>query len=285
MPSKALGLTLIAPAFALLFLVLYSPALYGFYYTLFRIEYTVPTEFVGLQNYLRLLQDPGLAATVTRSVVFASFAVGLTVVLALVLATWIHRLSPGVGLLVQVVVIIPWIISAVVATLLFRWVFVNDIGIGVYLLQKLGLTNFQPLTNPTAAMALLIAVSVWKRLGYAVIVLLAGLKGIPTEYEEAARVDGASPWQTFRFITLPLLRTPLLLTVIVLTLSNLNTVETALVMTGGGPGDATRILPIDVYDRAFASYDFASATTLALSMFAANILLVLGYVRLTRWSV
>jgi multiple sugar transport system permease protein len=86
-------------------------------------------------------------------------------------------------------------------------------------------------------------------------------------------------------ITLPLLKTPLLLIAIVLTLSNINTVETPLVLTGGGPGTATRILPLEVFDRAFVNYDLGSATALALLMFAGNVLLVLAYVRLARWKV
>jgi ABC-type sugar transport system permease subunit len=141
------------------------------------------------------------------------------------------------------------------------------------------------MTNSTGAMTLLIFVSVWKRLGYAVIVLLAGLKSIPSECVEAAQVDGATPWQVFRLITLPLLKTPMLLVVVVLTLANINTVETPLVLTGGGPNDATRILALDVYERAFAIFDLGSATALALVMFAANIVMVLAYVRLTGWRV
>jgi ABC-type sugar transport system permease subunit len=85
-------------------------------------------------------------------------------------------------------------------------------------------------------------------------------------------------------ITLPLLKTPLLLVAIVLTLSNINTVETPLVLTGGGPGSATRILPIEIYDRAFITYDLGSGTALALVMFACNVLLVLAYVRLAKWK-
>ena len=282
--TRALGLGLIAPAFALLALVLISPAAYGFWYTLFRIEYGAPTDFIGLGNYVFLLEGTHFAGLISRSAVFTAAAVSITTVIALALAAWIHRLPQRQGFLVQIVVIVPWIISTVVATLLFRWVFVNDIGIAVYAFQRLGFGQFQPLNTPTGAMALLVAVSVWKRIGYAVIVLLAGLKSIPGELEEAATVDGAGAWQIFRRITLPLLKTPLLLVVIVLTLSNLNTVETPLVMTGGGPGDATRILPIEVYELAFAKYDFAGAATLAILMFAGNVLLVLGYVRLARWK-
>ena len=282
--TRALGLGLIAPAFALLALVLISPAAYGFWYTLFRIEYGAPTDFIGFGNYVFLLEGTHFAGLLSRSAVFTVAAVSITTVIALALASWIHRLPQRQGFLVQIVVIVPWIISTVVATLLFRWVFVNDIGIAVYAFQQLGFGQFQPLNPPTGARALLVAVSVWKRIGYAVIVLLAGLKSIPGELEEAATVDGAGAWQIFRRITLPLLKTPLLLVVIVLTLSNLNTVETPLVMTGGGPGDATRILPIEVYELAFAKYDFAGAATLAILMFAGNVLLVLGYVRLARWK-
>ncbi len=283
--NRSLGLGLIAPAFALLALVLISPAAYGVWFTLFRIEYGAPTDFVGLQNYRSLVEETAFAALVSRSAVFTAAAVAITVAIALALATWIDRLPQRQGFIVQVIVIVPWIISTVVATLLFRWVFVNDIGVAVYLFQRLGLGNFEPLNSAAGAMALLVAVSVWKRIGYAVIVLLAGLKSIPGELEEAARVDGAGAWQTFRRITLPLLKTSLLLVVIVLTLSNLNTVETPLVMTGGGPGDATRILPMEVYELAFAKYNFGAAATLAIMMFAANVLLVLGYVRLARWKI
>ena len=265
MHSRRAGLIYIVPAFALLGLVLFSPVFYGLWFSLFRIQYGAPTDFIGLDNFLRLLDDPTLGGTVRRSAVFAASAVVLTVTISLALAVWIHKLGERRGFVVQMIVIVPWIISTVVATLLFRWVFVNDIGLALSLARWAGLGEIRILNDPTSAMALLIAVSVWKRIGYAVIILLAGLKSIPDDYEEAARIDGASGWQIFRRITLPLLKTPL-------------------VLTGGGPGDATRILPMDVFDRAFVTYDLGSATALALVMFLGNILLVLAYVRLARWK-
>lgn len=285
MHRPATAFAYLVPGFALLGLVLFSPVVYAVWFSLFRIEYGAPTSFAGLYNFARLLEDPTLVPTFGRTAFHTGFAVVLTVVAALALAVWINRLRPRLAFLVQMIVIVPWIISTVVATLLFRWVFVNDIGIAAYVSQALVGITAQPLTGPNGAMALLIAVSVWKRLGYALIVLLAGLKSIPSDYEEAARIDGADGWQVFRLITLPLLKTPLLLTVVVLSLSNINTVETPLVLTGGGPRDATRTLAIDVYERAFAIFDLGSATALALVMFAANILLVLLYVRLSRWRV
>lgn len=274
---------LVAPAFALLGFVLFSPVVYAFWFSLFRIEYGAPTDFAGLRNYERLLDDHVLVATFGRTAFHTGASVVLTIVVALALSSWIHRLRSGIGFVVQTIVIVPWIISTVVATLLFRWVFVSDIGIASYLLGRIVGGVGELLSTPSGAMGLLVLVSVWKRIGYAVIVLLAGLKSIPSELEEAARIDGANAWQIFRRITLPLLKTPLLLTAVVLTLSNINTVETPLILTGGGPRDATRILAIDVYERAFAIFDLGTATALALVMFACNILLVLAYVRLSRW--
>lgn len=274
---------LFAPAFGLLGFVLLSPVVYAFWFSLFRIEYGAPTEFAGLFNFLRLLDDHALVATFGRTAFHSGASVMLTLCVALGLSVWIDRMRPGTGFAVQTVVIVPWIISTVVATLLFRWVFVSDIGIAAYLLSFASGGAGGWLSSPTGAMGLLVLVSVWKRIGYAVIVLLAGLKSIPSDLNEAARIDGASGWQVFRLITLPLLKTPLLLAAVVLTLSNINTVETPLVLTGGGPRDATRVLAIDVYERAFAIFDLGSATALALVMFAGNILLVLAYVRLSRW--
>jgi len=271
------------PAFAVLGFVLLSPVVYATWFSLHRIEYGGPTSFAGLANFRRLLDDDTLGDTFGRTLVHTAGSVAVTLTVALALATWIDRLRPALAFAAQLVVIVPWVISTVVATLLFRWVFVNDIGLAAYALGRITGGFAELLTEPTGAMALLILVSVWKRLGYAVIVLLAGIKTIPDDLSEAARIDGANAWQIFRRITLPLLKTPLLLVAVVLTLSNINTVETPLVLTGGGPRDATRVLAIDVYDRAFAIFDLGSATALALVMFAGNILLVLIYVKVLRW--
>lgn len=284
MNTRATGLLYVVPAFAAMLLVLFSPAVYGLWYSMHRIRYGAPTDFIGFGNYSTLFSDPELTSTLGRTFVHTSLSVLFTVVIALALAVWVHRMEPRRGFVVQMIIIVPWIMSTVVATLLFKWVFVSDIGMAMAVLRTLSLPEIQLLNDPEQAMGLLIAVSVWKRIGYALIILLAGLRSIPDDYEEAASLDGAGPWQMFRMIILPLLKTPLLLVVIVLTLSNINTVESPLVLTGGGPGSATRVLAIDVFDRAFVNYDLGSATSLALAMFAGNVLLVLAYVRLSRWK-
>ncbi len=276
------GYGYITPAMLLIAFVLIAPSVYGFFYSLYDIRYLQPSDFVGLDNYYYLFTDPYLGGIVLRSVLFTAAAVALTIALALALAVWINQLTGWLALVVQIFVIIPWIVSHVVGALLFRWVFVNDLGIGMYLIEQMGIYNFRPLSDPAAAMAILIVYACWRTLGFALLLLLAGLKSIPQELYEAAHVDGASAWQRFIRITLPMMKTPVLIVLVMLTVSNLNNVEAPLIVTGGGPVDATTILPLELYMRAFARFDFNVAMAMGIGMFVANILLAVGYVRLVR---
>jgi ABC-type sugar transport system permease subunit len=280
--SQIRGQSYVAPAMLLVGFMLVLPSIYGFYYSLHEIKYLRATDFIGLGNYLYLVTDPAFFGVIARSTVFTALAVIVTIVLALAIALWIDRLTGLFALFVQIIVVLPWVISHVVGALLFRWVFVNDIGVGMYLLEQLGIRNFHPLSDPTMAMAVMIAFACWRTLGFAMLLLLAGLKSIPVELYEAAHVDGASAWQRFRRITLPMLRTPMLITLVILTISNLNNVEGPLIVTGGGPADATNVVALDLYMRAFARFDYDTAIALGIGMFVANILLALAYVRLVK---
>lgn len=272
----------ISPAILLLALILIAPSLYGFYYSLFDIKYLKATSFIGFENYTYLANDPEFIDVVVRSFVFTALAVALTVTVALLVALWINQLTGWFALLMQIVIIMPWVVSHVVGALLFRWVFVTDLGLGTYLLEQLGFPNFQPLGDRRIAMAVLILYALWRTLGFAVLLLLSGIKSIPIDLYEAAHVDGASAWQRFMRITLPMLKTPMLITLVILTVSNLNNVEAPLIVTGGGPADATNILPLYLYMTAFARFDFNTAIALGIGMFAANIALAFFYVKLVK---
>jgi ABC-type sugar transport system permease subunit len=276
------GLSYTVLSLVLIAFVLIAPTIYGFFYSLYHIVYMVPTGFVGFGNYLRLFANPDLHVIVIRSVFFTATAVAATLVSALAIAIWLDRLNHWLGLLVQILIIIPWIISHVVGALLFRWVFVNDIGFFIYTLDQLGIHNIKPLEDPRVAMALLIAYACWRTLGFAILMFLAGLKSIPKDLFEAASVDGATDWQAFRSITMPMLKTPFMITLVMLTVSNLNNVEAPLIVTGGGPADATNILPLELYMRAFERFDFNIAAPLGISVFAVNVLFAVVYVSLVK---
>jgi multiple sugar transport system permease protein len=273
------GVAYVAPAILLIVGCLYLPSTYAFFYSLFDIRLLGAGHFVGLANYVFLAGDPELLAIIGRSLGFAAVAVTLTIVGSLAVALWTNTMGRVQATLVQILVVLPWVVSPIVGALLFRWVFVNEIGLGLYLLQQMGL-GFDPLSSPFWGMAVLIAFACWRTVGFATILMLSGLKAIPIDYYEAASVDGASTLQKLWSITLPQLRTPILITLVILTLSNLNTVEAPLVVTGGGPNSATDILPLDLYQRAFAQYDFNSAVAMGVGMFIANVALALAYVRL-----
>jgi ABC-type sugar transport system permease subunit len=270
----------VSPAMVLIAFVLIAPAIYGAWFSLYEIKYLQATEFIGVENYSYLYGDPKFGAVIVRSFFFTLFAVSLTMVAGLAVAVWINRLTGVFALVVQILIVLPWVISHVVGALLYKWVFVIDLGLGRYLMEQLGNYNYDPLSDPLQAMVVLIIYAIWRTLGFAMLLLLAGLKGIPADLYEAAHVDGASAWQRFTRITLPMLRTPVLITLVILTVANVNNVEGPLVITGGGPAEATNVLAHDLYTRAFALFDYSTAMALGISMFAANILLAIGYVKL-----
>ena len=279
-----MGLIYVAPVMLVLLVVLILPAAFAIFYSFLELQSVRPVGFAGLENYRRVFSDPAMVEVFIRTLGFAVVTVALTLVAALVIAVFLDRLTTGRATAVQILVVLPWVISTIVGALLFRWFFVADISPGVYFASLVGL-HVKPLTDPTLSMVTLIMVALWRTLGFAVLILLAGVKAIPAEYYESATVDGASARQQFRLITLPMLKTPLVITTVVLTMSNLNNVEAPLVTTGGGPGDATQILPLSIYQQAFTHFDFSGGVALAAVALVLNVGLVFAYLRLARWSV
>lgn len=278
------GLLYVAPVMIVLLVALILPAGFAVYYSLLKLRSVRPEGFAGFKNYVRVLSEPGVAPMLLRTLGFALAAVIITVVIAMAIAAFLNRLTTNRAIGVQILVILPWVISTVVGALLFRWFYASDISPGVYVLGLLGV-DAKPLTDSVLAMIVLILVAVWRTLGFAVLMLLAGMKAIPADYYESARVDGADAGQQFWHITLPMMKTPLVITTVVLMISNLNNVEAPLVTTGGGPGDATQILPLTIYQKAFTYFDFSGGVSLSVIALLLTIGLVFAYLRLSRWSV
>ena len=134
-------------------------------------------------------------------------------------------------------------------------------------------------------MATLIFAVAWRTIGYSMIMILAGLKTVPVELLEASRVDGAGAIQQVFFIQLPMIKTPLLLSTIVVTLSNMNNVTVPMVLTGGGPAKATNVISLELYRMGFTYYNFGEASTLAFIVLCLNVLLIYSYIRMVKWHV
>ncbi|RWR15496.1 sugar ABC transporter permease [Sinirhodobacter populi] len=276
------GLLYVAPTVLLLVLLLYGPAVSGFYQSLFRLGGAEAGAFVGLDVYRTVMTEPGFGQVVTSTALFVLGSVICTVALGFAIALYINGLDEVSARILQIWVIIPWAISSVVGALLFRWFYMSDLGLFREMLRWIGLPAVDPMSSGTGAMIALILSAVWKKLGFAVILLLSGLKAIPQDYYEAARIDGAGALQRFREITVPLLMGPLLISSVVLGIADLNTVELPLIVTGGGPLDSTTTVALSIYQKAFSQYDLQRAITLAIITFIVNIILVTLYVRSVR---
>jgi ABC-type sugar transport system permease subunit len=273
---------MVAPALLVIGIFSLGPTLYGVIISLYRVEFVQLLTFVGFKNYIDVLADPTFWNSVRVSFVFTVASVPFTMVSGLALALLANQ-NLRFRTAFRTVAMLPWITSYVVTYLLFRWILQDDIGlINALLVQGLGLQRVQWLGDPTLAMVSLVGVNIWRSAPHAMILLLAGLQGVSRDLMEAAGIDGAGRVQTFFSITLPLLRPTLLITVVLLTIIDFNVVVAMLVLTGGGPGNATEAMSLRMYNEAFIYLRMGPASAIAMIIFAINLVLTAVYVRALR---
>ncbi|MFC4009774.1 carbohydrate ABC transporter permease [Nonomuraea purpurea] len=223
-------------------------------------------DLIGADNYARLLDDVNFWLSLRVTLVYAAVYVPLTLLVALGTALLLNQVVFMRGLF-RGMLFLPYVTSFVLAGIIWRWIYEFD-GLINGLLAKIDLGPVGFLEQTAVVLPALAVVSVWKGFGYSMLILLAGLKSIPSSYLEAATVDGASSWQRFRRITLPLLKPTIFFVVVIETISAFQTFDTVYVMTGGGPVRATYTLIYGIYDHGFRSFDFGYAATWGMVLFA-----------------
>lgn len=280
-----LGFLLTLPGMFLIIMILVIPLFSTLYSSFFKLDHLQNGGFVGLANYKSLFADPAIWASFGITIVVTLFSAGISMILGLVLALWIDRRSGAVAYLIQLIGLLPWVISMMVGTVLWRWILNGDTGLFNYFLRCLGHAPIAIFENKTASIVTLIIVMAWRTIGYSMVMILAGLKGVDGGLLEAARVDGANAWQVLTRIKLPLIKTPVLLSTIVLTMSNFNNNTVPLILTGGGPGTATDVISLELYRMGFTYYKFGLASALSFLVFLVNIVFVVLYVRLIKYDV
>ncbi|NJO39616.1 MAG: sugar ABC transporter permease [Cyanobacteria bacterium CRU_2_1] len=267
----------LAPALILLGIFVIYPIAYLGYLSFTTGSFTREgTTWIGIRNYLRLLADPDFWQVLGNTAYFTIATVIPSLIIPLILAVLLNQAFALRGLL-RTAYFIPSITSLVAVGLGFRWLFQTD-GPVNSLLSLLGIEPIPWLGSPTWAMPVLILLSIWKQIGFNMVVFLAGLQTIPLNRYEASELDGANLWQQFWHITLPGLRPTLVFATITTAIFTLRSFEQPYVMTGGGPLNSTNLLVFYIYNQAFAQFDFgyaAAVTTLLLA-----ITLVLVYVQL-----
>lgn len=272
---------LIAPVVAIEIVFVAIPLLIGFYYSFFRVEYLQLGKFVGLDNYWRILSSYTIRASLLTTLVFSFFSLIFTFVVGFWLAIFLEH-DTRWNVFGRAVVLVPHVISMLVGSMLLKWIFSTDAGLLPLVLGPLGFGDVTILADPENAMAALVFNAIWRDSAFAMILLMAGLKSVPLELYAAARVDGASAFYQFRRITLPLLRVPIMITAIRLMMHFVNVLTFALVLTSGGPNDATTVVALKLYQTGFMDYRFGLANALAFLMFLFNIAIVLILVRFFR---
>ena len=276
-------LIFILPAILVVFGFTLYPALYGVYISLTDLNFGYTTSrFVGLDNYIRLLTWPPLGTVVLNTIIFVATVVFLQISIGLGIAVLLNKRVFG-SRFMRGVAILPWVIPAVVIALLFQQLFSGSrLGIMNNLISYVGMPGRSWLSQPIEAMVIMILALVWRGVPLSIILQLGGLQTIAKELYEAARIDGATRWQAFIYITLPMLRPILLINLIMATSGTLNHLDIPLALTGGGPGRATEVISVTLYNQAFRLLDAGYAATFATVLLVVNLLLTVGYLRILR---
>ncbi|MEC7382742.1 MAG: sugar ABC transporter permease [Cyanobacteriota bacterium] len=264
------------PALVLLSLSVLIPALMALVmsFTKTGLDVTEPLVFVGLANLRRLAGDPMFFKVLINTLIYLIGVVPPIVLGSLALAVLLNRSLPGIHFL-RGAFYTPVLVSIVVAAIAFRWLYAENGLINGWLSAFVG-TDFVPigfLTNPFLALPAVMLVTLWKGLGYYMVIFLAGLQGIPKELYEAAELDGSDGLRKHIDITLPLLRPYVTLVAVVSSIAATKVFEEVFLMTQGGPADTTRTLVYYVYDQAFAELEISYACTVGLALFLLVLLL------------
>ncbi len=270
----------LAPGLALISLSVLIPAAMALVmsFTQSGLDVSEPLRFVGLANIRRLLSDPMFFKVLGTTLLYLVGVVPPVVLGSLALAVLVNRQLPGIHWF-RAAFYTPVLVSIVVAAIAFRWLYAET-GLINEWLSALFPEGFQPigfLTNPSLALPSVMVVTLWKGLGYYMVIFLAGLQGISADLYEAAELDGSEGWRKHLDITLPLLRPYVTLVAVISAIAATKVFEEVYLMTQGGPADATKTLVYYVYDQAFAELEISYACTVGLALFV--IVLLLSLVR------
>lgn len=264
------GWILLSPALILLLLVFAYPIGRAFWLSFFtkNLGTRLQPVFSGLDNYVRMAGDSRFWQSFDTTVLFTSISVILELLLGLGIALILNQQFRGRGM-VRTIAILPWALPTALIALAWTWIFNDQFGVANDILLRLGLikTGINWLGDPLLAAIAVIVADVWKTTPFISILLLAGLQSIPSDLYEAYAVDGATPWQSFRHITLPLLLPQILISLLFRFAQAFGIFDLIAVMTGGGPGGATEVVSLYIYSTVMRYLDFGYGAALVVVTF------------------
>ena len=275
--ERRTGWALTIPALLMLALVFVYPIVRAFWQSFFtqNLGTQLQSEFSGFANLARMAQDGRFWQSLGNSAVFTVFSVLLEFILGLGIALVLNQTFKGRGI-VRTVAILPWALPTALIALAWTWIFNDQYGVVNDILLRLGIiqTGINWLGNPTLAMVSVIVADVWKTTPFISILLLAGLQSIPSDLYEAQAIDGATPWQSFQQITLPLLLPQIVIALLFRFAQAFGIFDLIAVMTGGGPGGATETVSLYIYATIMRYLDFGYGAALVTVTFLLLVLIV-----------
>lgn len=250
--ERLMGYLLAAPAVILLFVFTVYPLFYLIYRSLFGGNLiTANPKFVGFKNYQTLIHSDDFHKVLGNTITYTLITVVVTIVLAVIIAAWLNsKRNGGLNNVVQTFIFTPHIISMVSVSTLFLWLMDSHNGFFNSILTMLGLEPYTFLASPDTALFSVALVSIWKGLGYYVLLIMAALQNIPTSVYEAAEMDDTPKIRTFFKITLPMISPTILFTSVVATIASFKVFDSVSIMTGGGPLNSTNTLVYYIYEYA-----------------------------------
>lgn len=276
---------LLAPAVIGLFVFALFPVFEAFRTSFYDAPLLSPKrEFIGLANYNAILADATFHTAIVNTIIYAVAVVVLQVVFALILAMLIKDRFPGVGFF-RTAYIIPIVTSLVVVSTVWKILFHTDNGLINSVLQTFSLAPVRWLTDPNVSLFSIVIIGVWKEVGFSMLVLLGGIQGIPGDLYEAASIDGASSWNTFWRITLPLLRRALLFVVVLSTVNAFKIFIPIYIITSGGPSDSTQTIVHYIYETVFRYFKLGYGSALSFVLLIVVLVLTAGQFILLRSDV
>lgn len=261
----------------LVFIVL--PVVSVFILSFYDWDFLSSPSFIGISNYTEIVKDPRFWISLQNTLIYTAIFVPLSIFLALILAVALNTrfLSSNIF---KTIYFLPAVFSLVAVSIIWRFIFDSNFGILNYILSLLHLPRVHWLTDPKTALLSIILVGLWKNLGYNMVIYLAGLQRIPPHLYEAARIDGAGKLRQFTSITVPLLRPSTFFILVTSVINSFQVFDQVYVMTGGGPGSATRVYVFHLYQVAFQFFQMGKASALAFVLFILIFLFTLAQMKL-----
>lgn len=267
------GWEFVAPALLLIGLFVVVPCVWGIGLSFTRYDAIRQSHFVGGANYGRMVRDPVVLISLERTALYVLYSLPLGLALGLAVALALHARWFRARSLVRGLYFLPNVTSLAAVAFVWQWLMNPEYGLLNAGIHAAGLKGLGFISDPAQALPSVACVGIWHGLGFTILFFLSGLRGIPPELREAAELDGAGPWSTFRHVTWPLLTPTTMFLTITGVIGGFLVFDSVFIMTGGGPLDATRVFMFYLYESAFKNLEFGYASAMAVVLFLVVMLL------------